>query len=322
MRCKTLLLALSLICLSGASLPPKDALPDQGPIPDSKPKTATDTPDVPSGVKSPDTKDPDTKDDVGKPGDKSALVPAPETVPVPTPSPAAPTPVPAPTPASPAPSSQTPPASAEPAPAPTPTPAPPPPPPIMTEDPQAYGQCLKDLKAAGAQFTERPRIDDGDGCGIDKPLEVTEILPGVSLKPKATLRCAAALELSEWMRTLVIPAADQALPDKGRLKAVDQASSYICRNRNSRSDGKMSEHAKGNALDIAGFEFEKGDVPMKIVPDSEPTLPGAFQRTINSSACLYFTTVLAPGADETHKDHLHLDLIKRRNDYRVCQEPN
>lgn len=192
----------------------------------------------------------------------------------------------------------------------------------MTEDPQAYGQCLTDLKAAGAQFTERPRIDDGDGCGIDKPLEVTEILPGVNLKPKATLRCAAALELSEWVRTLVIPAADQALPDKGRLTVVDQASSYICRNRNSRSEGKMSEHAKGNALDIAGFEFENGDVPMKIVPDSEPTLPGAFQRTINSSACLYFTTVLAPGADETHKDHMHLDLIKRRNDYRVCQEPN
>nr|WP_237682028.1 extensin family protein [Agrobacterium vitis] len=233
----------------------------------------------------------------------------------PPPAPAAPPPPPAPPPASPAPAP-----SAEPAPA--PAPAPPPPPPIMTEDPQAYNQCLTDLKAAGAQFTERPRIDDGDGCGIDKPLEVTEILPGVSLKPKATLRCAAALELSEWMRTLVIPAADQALPDKGRLTAVDQASSYICRNRNSRSDGKMSEHAKGNALDIAGFEFEKGDVPMKIVPDSEPTLPGAFQRTINSSACLYFTTVLAPGADETHKDHMHLDLIKRRNDYRVCQEPN
>ncbi|MVA09907.1 extensin [Agrobacterium vitis] len=306
MRCKTLLLALSLICLSGASLPPKDALPEQGPIPDSKPKTATDTPDASSGVKGPNT-----KADVDKPGDTSASVPAPDTVPVPTPSPAAPTPAPAPTPASPAPAP-----SAEPAPAPAPAP------PIMTEDPQAYNQCLTDLKAAGAQFTERPRIDDGDGCGIDKPLEVTEILPGVSLKPKATLRCAAALELSEWMRTLVIPAADQALPDKGRLTAVDQASSYICRNRNSRSDGKMSEHAKGNALDIAGFEFEKGDVPMKIVPDSEPTLPGAFQRTINSSACLYFTTVLAPGADETHKDHMHLDLIKRRNDYRVCQEPN
>ncbi|MUO86148.1 hypothetical protein BBK77_018985, partial [Agrobacterium vitis] len=78
MRCKTLLLALSLICLSGASLPPKDALPEQGPIPDSKPKTATDTPDTSSGVKGSDT-----KKDASKPGDTSAPVPAPETVPVP-----------------------------------------------------------------------------------------------------------------------------------------------------------------------------------------------------------------------------------------------
>ncbi|MDQ0454460.1 extensin-like domain-containing protein [Rhizobium paknamense] len=198
--------------------------------------------------------------------------------------------------------------------------APPPPPPIMTEDPAAYQQCLTDLKAEGAVFEPKPRIDDGNGCGIDKPVEVTRILPEVTLEPKATLRCEAALELSRWLKTVAIPAADQALPDKGRLKTVHQASSYICRNRNSQATGKMSEHARGNAIDIAGFTFEGGEVPMKIVPDSDPTLPGAFQRTLNASACLYFTTVLAPGSDETHKDHLHLDLIKRRNEYRVCQD--
>lgn len=331
-RVKALLLAggmscLSLICLTGASQPPsaslpKEALPEQGPVPDAKPKTADD-------AKPAQSEDPQaTGKNSGKADDKpaesttsQAPVPAPETVPVPTPSPAPPSPSPS------APDTKTeaaPGKTDEPSSAPTGTaapPAPPPPPPIMAEDPAAYSQCLVDLKAEGAEFIEKPKIDDGDGCGIDKPLEVTVILPGVTLKPKGTLRCAAALELSQWLKTVVIPAADQALPDKGKLKAVDQASTYICRNRNSLATGKMSEHAKGNAIDIAGLEFEKGPVPMKIVPDSEPTLPGAFQRTVNASACLYFTTVLAPGADETHKDHLHLDLIKRRNDYRVCQEP-
>ncbi|MBB4006393.1 extensin-like domain-containing protein [Allorhizobium taibaishanense] len=346
-RVKALLLAggmscLSLICLTGASQPPsassqqKEALPEQGPVPDPKPKTADD-------AKPAQSEDPQaTGKSSGKGDDKTdgkttdaptqnpagnaagqAPVPAPETVPVPKPSPAAP---PSSTPAAPDAKSDAAPGKAGgPSSAPTETatpPAPPPPPPIMAEDPAAYAQCLIDLKAEGAEFTEKPKIDDGNGCGIDKPLEVTAILPGVTLKPKGTLRCAAALELSQWLKTVVIPAADQALPDKGKLKGIDQASTYICRNRNSLSTGKMSEHAKGNAIDIAGLEFEKGPVPMKIVPDSEPTLPGAFQRTVNASACLYFTTVLAPGADETHKDHLHLDLIKRRNDYRVCQEPD
>jgi len=33
----------------------------------------------------------------------------------------------------------------------------------------------------------------------------------------------------------------------------------------------------------------------------------AFQRALNAAACLYFTTVLSPGSDETHRDHMHLD---------------
>jgi hypothetical protein len=200
-------------------------------------------------------------------------------------------------------------------------PAPPPPPPIIEEDVQAYGQCIKDLTTAGVTFTEKPRIDDGDGCGIDKPIEVSRILPGIALVPSGTLRCQAALELSQWVKTVVIPAAEQAMPEKGKLTAVNQASTYLCRKRNSVSEGKISEHARGNAIDMAALTFENGKVPMTIAPEKEPTMNGAFQRTLNASACLYFTTVLAPGSDETHQDHMHLDLIKRNNDARYCREP-
>jgi hypothetical protein len=191
----------------------------------------------------------------------------------------------------------------------------------MTEDPQAYNQCIKALTDAGVTFTEKPRMDDGDGCGIDKPVEVSKILPGIALQPSGTLRCQAALELSQWVKTVVIPAADQAMPEKGKLTAINQASTYICRKRNSLSEGKISEHARGNAIDIAALTFEKGKVPMTIAPEKEPTMNGAFQRTLNASACLYFTTVLAPGSDETHQDHMHLDLIKRTNDARYCRDP-
>ncbi|MBB4952845.1 hypothetical protein H4S14_000888 [Agrobacterium vitis] len=288
-----LILAMGLLSLTGAALPP------DGPVPNRRP-------DMPQAAPSATH----ANSDKSKGAPQAATPPDPAMVPTPQPSPTKPEPAAG---AAPIPDSK-------PAVAPEPE-QPVPPPPIMAENPQAYGQCIKALTEAGATFTEKPRIDDGDGCGIDKPIEVSQIMPGISLAPSGTLRCEAALELSQWVKTVVIPTAEQAMPDKGRLTAINQASTYICRKRNSLSEGKISEHARGNAIDIAGLTFEKGTVPMTIAPEKEPTMDGAFQRTLNASACLYFTTVLAPGSDETHRDHMHLDLIKRNHDARYCRDP-
>src|SRR5205085_11095183 len=37
------------------------------------------------------------------------------------------------------------------------------------------------------------------------------------------------------------------------------------------------------------------------------------------AACARFPTVLGPGSDWYHEDHIHLDLMERRNNYRICQ---
>ncbi len=34
---------------------------------------------------------------------------------------------------------------------------------------------------------------------------------------------------------------------------------YACRNRNNKRGGKLSEHAKGNAIDIAAFTLKNGE---------------------------------------------------------------
>ena len=35
--------------------------------------------------------------------------------------------------------------------------------------------------------------------------------------------------------------------------------------------------------------------------------------------CARFSTVLGPGSDGYHEDHIHLDLMERRNNYKICQ---
>jgi hypothetical protein len=194
----------------------------------------------------------------------------------------------------------------------------PPPPPVEKEDPATYAACIGDLKAIGAAFSEKERIDDGDGCGIDKPIEVTAILPGVAIEPAATMRCGAALALAHWTRDTVIPMSEKAFPKAGRLTSLGQASSYICRNRNSATTGKLSEHARGNAIDIATFKFEGGKTLSVEPRGKDSTFDGAFQRSVREAACLDFTTVLGPPSDEAHRTHLHLDVIKRRGGFRYC----
>ena len=190
---------------------------------------------------------------------------------------------------------------------------------IEKENPQEYASCLSELKSLGSSFSEVDRIDDGKGCGIDKPIEVRAILPGVTLKPEGVIRCEAALALARWTKETAAPATSSAFGPEIRITALNQASTYVCRLRNNADTGKISEHARGNAVDIASFTLSDGKT-VEIQPrDEDGTLTGAFQRAVTASACLYFTTVLDPGSDAAHEDHLHLDVIERKNGYRYCR---
>ncbi len=292
MRNTTLLLCLLLSTAPGATLA------DNVPIPEPRPERSTPTPPVPEEKPAVPPAEEKKKNPAGKPAEAP-----PETAsPTPSEPPSAPP--------------QSPPA---PAPVPAPAPAPTPPPPVKAEDPTAFEACTKELSTLGVAFRPLPRIDDGDGCGIDRPIAVTALSRSVKLEPEATLRCDTALELARMTRDMLEPAARLAMPEKGRLTAVHHASAYVCRNRNGADDGKISEHARGNAIDLSSLEFEKGIVPMGIARPEASDLPAAFQRSLNALACLYFRTVLSPGSDAAHQDHLHLDILERNGGFRYCR---
>lgn len=194
-----------------------------------------------------------------------------------------------------------------------------PPEPVKPEDPAALEACLGALKEIGAEFKKlEPIRDEEQGCGVEAPIELSVVLPDIKLEPSGTMRCETALALSRWTKEMVLPAAALALPEK-KVTAIANASTYICRNRNSAETGKISEHAKGNAVDISTIAFDKGE-PLVMKPRGEDGTPeGAFQRTITAAACLFFRTVLSPGSDATHQDHLHLDVLERKGGYLYCR---
>ena len=89
-------------------------------------------------------------------------------------------------------------------------------------------------------------------CGAAAPIKVKRIA-GVALVPEATLTCPMAAALHGWISKSVKPAAERRL--NTGITEIRTATSYACRRRNNSSSGKMSEHSKANALDMAGFTF-------------------------------------------------------------------
>ncbi|MBB3655143.1 hypothetical protein FHX15_000342 [Rhizobium sp. BK650] len=302
------------VLLAALALLPGARLPRTGPVPQAKPEAAIEAPAVPEPEKKPEA------EEAPKPQPETAPERKPETsqpdaeIPTPQPKPAEAPPVP------PSGKGDLPPAPPEEQEPPTPseqtleeqhlT--------IEPESDADHAECTRELQNLGVVFKETARIDGGNGCGIDKPIIVSEALPGIKLRPEATLRCPTALALAQWMKGSVIPAAAVALPESGGITTINQASAYICRLRNGADTGKISEHARGNAIDIASFSFKKGEDVAVRSRREDSTLTGAFQRTVSAAGCLYFTTVLDPESDAAHETHFHLDVIERKGGYRYC----
>ncbi|QKV20472.1 extensin family protein [Oricola thermophila] len=167
--------------------------------------------------------------------------------------------------------------------------------------------CRKRLKRMGVSFTDLPRIRDSASCGIDWPVKVTTLGRSIKLTPAATLNCAMAEEAARWAQKDLAPAARTRY--LSGVAEIRQMSSYSCRRiAGSRT---FSEHSKGNALDIGAIRLKNGRVIVVHKPGLLAFRERSFLRSIRGQACDRFGTVLGPGYNRDHADHLHLDLKER-----------
>ncbi len=174
--------------------------------------------------------------------------------------------------------------------------------------------CEAALKAMGVAFETIDPITGEDGCGAERPLRVSDI--GIALKPAVVTRCAVAKALAVWAKDVMIPSAKLYM--KAAPASLSTGDSYQCRARRGDGEVKLSEHARANAVDITGVVFEDGRT-LAISADPGNADARAFQAAIRGGACAYFPTVLGPGTNAAHADHLHVDLIDRGSGYRICE---
>jgi hypothetical protein len=145
------------------------------------------------------------------------------------------------------------------------------------------------------------------GCGIAKPVRVTSI-DGVTLSQPATLNCTTAKALKRWVSGAVKPAVGRL---GGGVASLRVASHYSCRTRNNQPGAKISEHGRGNAIDISAIVLKNG-VSLTVLKGWKDRIQGKILKAVHKNACGTFGTVLGPNSDRYHQDHFHLDVAKHR----------
>ena len=151
-------------------------------------------------------------------------------------------------------------------------------------------------------------VNGRGACGIDAGVRVRSVA-GVTLSPRATIDCPTARALKTWVERGVLPAVGA---EGGGVSSLRVVSDYACRTRNNQPGGRLSEHAFGRAIDIAGIRLRNG-TEMTLLTDWNSADDGAQLRQMWRAACGPFGTVLGPESNRFHRDHFHFDTARYRS---------
>jgi hypothetical protein len=167
-------------------------------------------------------------------------------------------------------------------------------------------------------YTPRPAPGAEEHVPVGPPRgPVTTAAGPIEVKPAATLACPIVSALDQWFATAVQPAAMRWFHQP--VAEIKQISAYSCRGMNGDPGAHISEHAFGNALDIAEFALADGHrISVQYGWRGSPEEQG-FLHDVQLAACESFTTVLAPGANVYHYNHIHVDLMRRASGRRICE---
>jgi len=183
-------------------------------------------------------------------------------------------------------------------------------------EPRGPTECQLRMTADIAVVEPLPRVTGANGCGIDDPVHLSAVMTKenvrIAITPPATLRCTMAEALVHWVREDVAPVAATLGAPLGGIANFD---SYECRGRNRVFGAMISEHGKGNAIDIRSITLANG----KTYELTDIAVAKPMRERLKASACARFTTVLGPASDGFHENHVHVDLAERRSGYRICQ---
>ncbi|WP_460930756.1 extensin-like domain-containing protein [Shinella zoogloeoides] len=182
--------------------------------------------------------------------------------------------------------------------------------------PASERACRQRLQKLGVKFRDVPRISRGRSCGIDWPVELSGLSGGIQIRPAAQVNCQITEAFARWVKQELVPSTRMRY--FSGVSAIHQMSSYSCRTMNSQRGAAMSEHARGNAIDVGKIVLNNGKAIAIEKKGFFAFREKGLLKSVRGDSCKYFSTVLGPGSDRFHKDHFHFDLRARKSGYRHC----
>jgi hypothetical protein len=164
--------------------------------------------------------------------------------------------------------------------------------------------CFATFAASGIALVRVADRPSEVGCAVRDAVVLPTGLRASPAGPVVTCGLATAWVLFE--RHALQPAARRHLGTE--VAAVRHLGTHACRNVNHARDGRRSQHATANAIDIAGFTTRDGR-EVRLARDWGGEGPeAAFLREVRDGACRWFRAVLGPEYNAAHRDHFHLDM--------------
>jgi hypothetical protein len=167
--------------------------------------------------------------------------------------------------------------------------------------------CLARLAAQDVAYRALDSVPAaGPSCRVDTAVRVSRV--EAPLNHPAVMSCALAARLDDFEREVVQPLAREEFGR--RVSRIDHLGSYSCRGIN--GGGRLSQHASGLAIDIAGFRLADGSTVMVERDWTEAGPKQRFLQRLARRACGYFSVVLTPDSNAEHHNHIHLDIGPER----------
>ncbi|WP_409307609.1 extensin family protein [Pectobacterium sp. B1J-3] len=166
--------------------------------------------------------------------------------------------------------------------------------------------CLAILAQAqkNNQMTFLPLDEVKGQCPLLSPVRV-QSFGSVRLSSSFLASCPLALSTTMFVTQSAIP---QALSLGTSLVQIDHIGSYACRNIYHRPEGRLSEHATADALDIVGFRLADGRQISVLNQWAETDSRGDYLRTVFEESCHFFGNALGPEYNAAHANHFHLGM--------------
>ena len=174
----------------------------------------------------------------------------------------------------------------------------------LSKNPDACLAVLERAKSEGLLNFQHVADTSGQ-CPLTGAVRIQNF-GSVSLSSSFLASCPLAVSATMFVTQAAEPLAHSLLGQK--LVRLDHLGSFACRNVYHRAEGRLSEHATADALDLSGFRMSTGQTITVAGGWRAEGKYSDYLHQVFSEGCPFFGNIIGPDYNAAHANHFHLGM--------------